>query len=244
MVANEYLNKVRSILDFHENDQFDAIEKAADFVVEAWANKRGIYLQNFGHGIEGDSFNRAGGLASVQLFRYNMNIDMKVPACRKGDESSDDKERKRIRLAVETSDLSEKDVIFISSVSGKNFAPIELALACKDKGVRVVTYSSIPYTSEVESLHPSGKKLFEAGDLNIDIHAPYGDAAVDVPGIDIPVMPVSGVSMAVISWMIWGTAMEKQAATGTPPSVLLSFNRDGGYDYNDESFKRYDEMGF
>ena len=80
--------------------------------------------------------------------------------------------------------------------------------------------------------------------MNIDIGAPYGDAAVSVPGIDVDVMPVSGVAMSASAWLVWGRAMEIMAADGDPPSVLMSVNRDGGPEYNKASKKQFAERGY
>ncbi len=245
-VPQAYLNRVREILDHLETTQLDAVGTAAGFVVDALRHDGAVYCWRLGHGIEGDSIHRAGGLVAVKTFSYRMQVNAEVPACQREErqQGKDDADLKRVRFAVESGPLRAGDVILISSVSGKNREPIELALACRDAGIKVITLSSLSYTAEVTSLHPSGKKLFEAGDINIDIGAPYGDAAVTVPGLDIEVMPVSGVAMAVSAWMLWGRVMEVMGAAGEPPSVLMSVNRDGGPEYNEQSKKRFAAKGF
>ncbi len=244
MVPITYLNKVRSLLDHLEKTQLDAVNQAADFVVEAWRTGGVIYCHKFGHGIEGDSIFRAGGLASVKRFHYSFDVESPVPGCRKGQDIDPDLDLKRARMAIGLSNLREHDVMLLSSVSGRNREPVELALACRERKVRVITFSSIAYSSKVKPLHPSGKSLCEAGDINIDIGVPYGDAAVSITGIDTEVMPLSGVAMACSAWMLWGRAMEKAAASGNPPSVLVSQNRDGGAEHNERSMKQYEERGF
>ncbi len=244
MTPSNYLDTVRKILDHLEKTQMQAVEQAADFVVNAWNHCGVIYCHQLGHGIEGDSIHRAGGLVSVKRFTYSINVNSPVPECRKGDHADPDEDLKIVRSAVAASNIREHDVMLLSSVSGRNRGPIELALACRERKARVISFSSLDYTAKVKSLHPSGKKLCEVSDVNIDIGAPYGDAAVEIPGIDVAVIPVSGVSMACCAWMIWGRAMEKAAADGRPPSVLISHNRDGGPEYNEKSIKLYEQRGY
>jgi uncharacterized phosphosugar-binding protein len=55
---------------------------------------------------------------------------------------------------------------------------------------------------------------------------------------------MSGLGMLVAGWMIWGSVMEKMAAAGTPASVYISHNRDGGPAFNEKSRARYNEKGY
>lgn len=244
MIPVTYLDKIRGVLDHLETTQIQAVDKAADLIVQAWKNRGVVYCHMLGHGIEGDSIERAGGLVSVKRFSYSINVSAPAPDCLKAERADPDRDLQRVRDAVSIANLREHDVMLVSSVSGRNREPIEIALACRERKASVISMSSIEYSSNVESLHPSGKKLCEVSDVNIDVGAPYGDAAVNIPGIDVPVMPVSGVSMACCAWMIWGRAMEKAAAAGDPPSVFMSHNREGGPEYNGKSKTRYNERGY
>jgi uncharacterized phosphosugar-binding protein len=81
-------------------------------------------------------------------------------------------------------------------------------------------------------------------DVVIDNGAPYGDAAVAVPGYEEKMLPVSGVAMIVAGWMIWGRVMEQMAAAGTPPSVYISINREEGRAWHDRSQAEYHRRGY
>ena len=80
--------------------------------------------------------------------------------------------------------------------------------------------------------------------MAIDNGAPFGDGAVDIPGFDFKLLPVSGVSMTVIGWMIWGRVMEQMAAAGNPPTVFMSVNRPGGKEYYDQAVAEYQRRGY
>jgi uncharacterized phosphosugar-binding protein len=136
------------------------------------------------------------------------------------------------------------DVLWIGSVSGRNEKPVELALQARTAGVATIGFTSLAYTREVASLHPSGRKLCEVVDVVIDHGAPYGDAAVTVPGYPHAVLPVSGVGCVVAGHMVLGRALEKMAVAGTPATVFPSINRRGGKEAYDEAVARYAALGY
>lgn len=246
MVPQLYLKQVRGILDHLEQTQMPALEKAAGLIVQALTHKSMVYCSELGHGIQGDLIGRAGGLAVIQPFNYTVNVNSPVPRCYQNRPRPDtwEQDLETVRFAVQSSNLRSGDVMLVSSVSGKNRGPIELALACKAKGIRVIGLTSMAYTKTVAALHPSGKRLFEVVDVVIDIGAPVGDAAVDVPGYDIKVIPVSGLAMDVASWMMLGRVMEIMAGQGQPLTVFASINREGGPERYVQSKEQYETRGF
>jgi uncharacterized phosphosugar-binding protein len=149
-----------------------------------------------------------------------------------------------VRLAVRAGNLRAGDAVLVGSVSGKNREPVEIALACAEIGVTVIGMTSLEYTRQVESLHPSGKRLFEVAGVVIDIGAPFGDAAVAIPGYDYDLLPVSGVGFIVSGWMIWGRTLEKMAEAGDPATAYMSHNRPGGPESYRENRERYLKRGY
>lgn len=246
MTPKKYLEQVRIILNHLEQTQLPAVEKAADLIVQALANKGCVFCAEIGHGIQGDFINRAGGLAAVQKFSFNLDISDKVPQCHadRPRAAAFERDLEIIRLALKASNLRAGDVILAGSVSGRNRGPIELALAGRNLGVKTIGFTSMKYSASVASLHPSGKKLCEVVDVVIDIGAPPGDAAVEIPGFDVKVMPVSGIAMDAAGWLIFGRVMEKMAARGTPPTVFMSVNREGGQEDYLAKTKQYEKKGF
>lgn len=242
----KYLAAVRAILDHLEKTQMDAVEAAADLVVRAMRNKGAVYCADIGHGIQGDFIDRAGGLAAIKPFRFELCLPDPLPDCLKDRPGAEPVERdiETVRLAVRAGNLRAGDVLFLGSVSGRNRQPVELALACREKGVKIVGLTSMAYTSRVESIHPSGKKLCDVADVVIDNGAPYGDAAVEIEGLDRRALPVSGVAMSVAGWLVWGRAIEKMTATGDPPTVFLSLNHPDGKAAYEKSITTYSKKGY
>ncbi len=246
MIPVKYLDTVRGILDHLQATQLPVVEQAADLIIDALTHQGAVFCAEIGHSNQHDFLNRAGGLAAVQGFTFGCNINDPVADCLKKRPCPEPRHREieSIRFAVRNSNLRAGDVVLVGSVSGKNIRPVELTLACHEIGVKVIGFTSLAYTAQVESLHPSGNKLADVADVVIDNGAPFGDAAVTVPGIDIDVLPVSGVSMIVAGWMVWGRVMEKMADAGTPPSVFMSFNRPNGAEYYEKSKAQYQQRGY
>lgn len=245
MIIPRYTAAARQVIDFLESRQATAIEAAADMIVTSLRQGGTVSCSEIGHGIQGDFLGRAGGLYAVQPFSYSLNVTNPLPECRRKAQPQDpDEDLRRVRTAVAHSSLRAGDVMLVASVSGRNRAPVELALACRERGVGVIGFTGMTYTQNVTSLHPTGKRLFEAVDIVIDCGAPYGDAGVDVPGYDVKLIPMSGLGMLVAGWMIWGSVMEKMATAGTPASVYISHNRDGGPAFNEKARSRYQEKGY
>ena len=246
MVPIRYLDAVRSILDHLQATQLGPVESAADLMIRALQNKGAIFCHGIGHGSEGDFLNRAGGLAAPHLFSFGFNLSDVVADCLKDRPRQEPFERdlETVRFAVKASNLRAGDVLMLGSVSGRNRGPVELALAARAMGVQVVGITAMTYTANVQSLHPTGKKLCDVCDVVVDNGAPYGDAAVDVPGYDEKMMPVSGVAAIVAGWMVWGRVMEKMAEAGLPPSTFISINGAGGQAYYDRSQAEFNKRGF
>jgi len=241
-----YLQAIRRVLDHYERTQMDTIERAAALVADCVLSGGAVHLAAIGHSNEQDFLNRAGGPAFLQPFSFSFTLNDPVADCLKQRPRPEpvDRDAEQIRLALRTGNVRVGDIMAIGSVSGRNVRPVGLALACRELGIRTIAFTSLAYTAQVTSAHPSGKKLAEVADLVIDNGAPFGDAAVDIPGYDFSLLPVSGVSMTAGGWMIWGRAMELMAERGRPASAFMSVNRPGGQEVYDRNRERFQKLGY
>jgi uncharacterized phosphosugar-binding protein len=243
---NDYIATAHRLLDRLAQTQAATIEQAADLVIHAFTNKGAVYCSGLGHGIDHDFINRAGGLAAVQSFTWRLDINDPVARClreRPADEAVD-RSIEAIRLAVRAGNLRRGDVMLIGSVSGRNAAPVELGLACRQRGIKTIGFTARDYSARTPSQHPSGTKLCDAVDVAIDICVPYGDAGVAVAGMPVTVIPLSGLATVAAGWMLWGRVMEKMAAAGKPPTVFKSINSEGGKEFYDKAVERYHTQGY
>lgn len=224
------------------------IDAAAQAIAEAAKSGHYIYVNEIGHGIQGDFSNRAGGLGLVKLISWSFSINNPMPSAASGRPGGRAVETERIiaRTAIEASSMREGDVLMVCSVSGRNIRPIEAALTAHEIGAKVIAMTSVDYAKEVPSLHPSGKSLRECADWVIDLMTPYGDACMDIPGYPNKVVPISGVSEDVTGWMLWGRVMEIMGTLPEEerPIVFMSANRAGGMDAYMAARAKYDKRGY
>ena len=241
-----YLQSVRSLLAHIEQTQLPSIEKAAELIVASLTSGGSVFCSEIGHGIQGDFLSRAGGMAAVHRFAHTFTVDDGIADALKDRPRPLPVERdlEAVRLAVRSSNLRAGDVVLAGSVSGRGRTAVELAMACREIGVKTVGITSLAYTREVTSAHPTGLKLCDVVDVVIDNGAPYGDAAVQIPGYDCKLLPVSGVSCATIGHMIFGAVMEKMAALGKPATVFISVNREGGMEFYKKAVEEYNQRGY
>ena len=130
------------------------------------------------------------------------------------------------------------EVIVVISTSGVNSLPIEMALAAKERGLKVVAICSSAYYED-PSRHPDGRRLRDVADLVIDNHIPHGDALVDVPGSNVKMASGSTVVGSVILSMMMTAVAENLAARGLKPPVYVSGNIPGGLELNQGYIDKY-----
>jgi uncharacterized phosphosugar-binding protein len=136
-------------------------------------------------------------------------------------------------------ELREGEVMVVSSNSGVNPLPIEMAQLAHNQGLSVVAISSLEFSRSLAPRHSSGKRLFEIADVVLDNRCPEGDALVEVPGIAAKVGPSSSIaSMAVLNATIAAT-IELLAKKGLEVPVLLSERHPGEFEHNNELKRRY-----
>ena len=79
---------------------------------------------------------------------------------------------------LDLEDTDEKDTMIIVSVSGRNAGVVDMALAAKEKGMKVVALVSSAFADATVSRHSSGKNLKEVADVVIDLKFVAGDAVL------------------------------------------------------------------
>ena len=124
------------------------------------------------------------------------------------------------------------DVLILASTSGRNAITIDMALLARERNIKTIGITSLAYTHGVGSRHPSGKKLAELCDLVIDNGAPYGDAAVEIPGFAHKVGPLSSVTGCAIVNALACETVRQLVERGITPPVFVSANTDPGDAHN------------
>jgi len=226
MLINQYLDKIRGKLDEIAADT-KPIQQAAQVCAEALARGGMLHIFDSGHMVSNELINRAGGLVAFSQLSFNLNITNPVKA-RADQAPASSLSFGYIEHVFEANQLRPGDVLFVGSVSGKTANVVELALQARTHGLTVIALTALAYSSKLVSEHPSGKHLYEVADLVLDNHAPYGDALLEVDGLDYPICPASGIDAATILWAVVAGIVEEMLQRGLKPTVYPSVNRPDG----------------
>jgi len=211
--------------------QPEPIQQAAKLCADTLEKGGVIHMFDSGHMVSSELIHRAGGLAALSALSFKLEVDNQVRTRRDAPpNASSGISHKYIEHVFGSNQLRAGDVLFVGSVSGKTPNVIELALQAKAHGLTVIGLTSIAYSSRLDPMHPSGKRLYEVADLVLDNHAPYGDAMLEVEGVDYAICPASGLGAATIMWAIMAGLVEEMLARGLKPSVYPSVNRPDGWD--------------
>jgi len=235
--AKAYLDGVHALLNRLWETQQDAINKAIEAMAESVASGGVVHIFGCGHtqvlGLE--VWYRAGQPAFMSpLFNENLwpyNGPLLGSAMEKLEGFGE--------LIFEAHDARSGEVILVLSNSGRNAAPVEVALKAKERGLTVVAITSMDYSTKVSSKHSSGKRLFEIADITIDNCGPMGDALLSVPGVGPKVGPVTTILNAALLDAMLVELNARLAARGVEPPVFTSANLDADLSKNVEYVRRY-----
>ena len=146
------------------------------------------------------------------------------------------------KILVELYNASKGDVVLITSNSGRNAYPIEMALEAKSKGAYVIAVTSKNHSDSVTSRHKSGKKLIDIADLVIDNCGVVGDCILQVPGLHEKMCPTSSMANAFIAQSINVACAKYLIENNCEVPVFASLNCDGNEDHNEAYFNKYTRM--
>ena len=229
MFYQDYHNTVEKTLDDIFREEGGKIEQAGERLAETLKQDGLLYVFGCGHShmLAEELFYRAGGLAAVYP------IFETAAMLHEGAAKSSRIERMSgyAPYVMQRYPIGEKDVLLISSTSGINPFPMEMAEAARAKGAGVIGISSFNYR-EKPSRRADGKHLPDLCDICIDNHVPVGDATIPVCEDGTKAGPVSTIATLAIANSIVLTACEKLRAQGIEPRVFRSGNCPGTDEYN------------
>jgi uncharacterized phosphosugar-binding protein len=235
--AIQYVHAMNHVLDHILETQMDAIEQAADLVAAAIAKDGLLYTFGTGHShvTAEDLSYRAGGIIAVDAIMERSLIGHEKVA------QSEYMERVEgiARVILDYYELTPRDALIVVSNSGRNAAPIEMAMLARERGVPVIGVTSLAHSRGTTSRHSSGTKMYEYCDVVVDNQCPKGDCLLRLDGLDRPVGAGSSVATLLILNMIVTQAVQNLLEMGIDPPVGMSGNLDGSYEYNKKFIDRY-----
>ncbi|WP_431223315.1 sugar isomerase domain-containing protein [Serratia sp. L9] len=233
----QYYQQIRQKLAQLEQ-QPDTLQRAAEMMTETVLAERNLFVFGASHaGILAEEMSyRAGGLAIVNpLFTPALMLNVRPLTLTSAVENVEGLGR----VMIEQSPLKAGDTLLIHSVSGRNAITIDVALAARACGAKVIAITSLATAARVTSRHSSGKLLVDIADITIDNQCEYGDAAVSLPGLPQKVAPLSTIMGATIANSLVLRICELMQEKQQTPPILASANIDGNQEINQDILDAY-----
>jgi len=231
MLAKQWLNNVRTIMNRIEQTQTGNIRKAAEVMADSIQAGRWVHTFGCGHatlpveemyprigGFVGfhpiielplTFFTRITGEMGVHQFLFLERVEGYGVEIMKG------------------YSFDPKDTMWLFSHSGINNVNIDIAIEAKKKGLKVIAYGSAAAAKGKQTRHSSGKTIFDVADLVVDTCAPVEDASVAVKNHQDKVGPVSTMAFVTTVWMTVTTVAEILAERGVKLFIHASHNVPG-----------------
>jgi len=246
VLAKEWLNNARSVMDTIEQTQIENIQKAAELMAESIASERWVHMFGCGHAtlpIE-EMYPRIGGFVG---FHPMIELPLSFFTHITGEMGVHqfvflEKVEGYGNEIMKGYTFDTRDTMWIFSHSGINTVNIDVALEAKKKGMKIIVTGSAEAYSDIDSRHPSGNKLFDIADVVVDSCVPAQDASVDLKNHFDKIGPVSTMAFVTCVWMTITTVAEILADKGIKVYIHPSHNVPGdttAHDRLDEALKEY-----
>jgi uncharacterized phosphosugar-binding protein len=218
------LELVREIAET-QHEQIDAAAALIAGSVEAGGVVH-VFGPGHSHVIAEEAFNRTGGLACV-----NPIVD------RTGGRA--ETVEGYAAAILDGHDIREGETLIVSSNSGVNPLPVEMALLAREAGLRIVAITSLAFSTSLPARHSSGKHLFEVADVILDNRCPSTDALIEIDDLAVPVGAGSTIAAAALLNAAMAAAVERLVRAGGDAPILLSEKRPGEFEHNQALKRRY-----
>ncbi|MGI9069385.1 MAG: sugar isomerase domain-containing protein [Pyrinomonadaceae bacterium] len=225
MHSLRYIEGLQAVLDRIKQEQGNNIMEAGLVVADALSAGGVVHTFGTGHShlIADEAFFRAGGIAAVNPILHERLIFLKGAL----ESTRTEQESGFARQLLAQEDLRNIDAGIVISNSGRNAAPIEMALEMKAAGLKVIAITNLEQSRRSTPRHASGKRLYEVVDVVVDNCVPQGDALLELAGLQTRIGPSSTVAGAAIINSIIIEAVSELLRRNEPVPVLPSANSEG-----------------
>ncbi len=247
MSAHKYYERISAVLEAIHGREQAKLQQAGEMLATAIAAGKRAYLFGSGHSVIPvmDVFPRYGSFVGFYPL-YDPRLMWHNVVGPGGARELLWLERREGYIAnfLQSWAFEAGDCLIVFSHGGLNAAGIEAALYVKERGVKVISVSSLENSAAAKATHSSGKKLPEVADLAIDNCVPPEDALVDI-GRPERVGAGSTMSVVFIAMALVAETASRLAAKGFVPHTFVSPNVPGVRpDHNLRVFDEYTEKLF
>src|ERR1051326_1204295 len=247
MSAEAYYQQISGVLATIHATQQSKLEEAGEVLAEAIARGHRAYIFGSGHSVIPvmDVFPRYGSFVGFfPLYDPRLMWHNVVGAGGARELLWLERREGYIANFLQSFSLVPGDCIIVYSHGGLNAAPIEAALYARERGLKVITISSIANARVAKATHSSGKKLSDVADIAIDNCVEPEDSQVDIGRLE---KIAAGSTMAVVfvAMSLVAEAGSRLKAMGVEPPTFVSPNVAGvAKDHNQEVFRAFSRALF
>lgn len=248
MLALEWLNNARAVMNSIEESQLENIKKAATVMADSIEAGRWVHTFGCGHAtipVE-EMYPRIGGFVGfhpiVELpltFFTRITSEMGVHQFLYLERAEG-----YGNAIMKSYNFDSRDTMWIFSHTGINNVNIDVALRAKELGMKLVVFGSAKESIGKKTRHSCGKTIFDLADIVVDSCAPLVDASVPLKNHYDKVGPVSTMAFITLVWMTVTTVAEILADRGVKLYIHPSHNIPGdetAHQRLDECLAKYKE---
>ena len=238
MARLEYFETLMPILKRAINSQQEILCKVAEHMADVIAGRGLVYVFGAGHAgvLSEELFYRAGGLVPI-VPMFGPGLTTAVRPITLG--TMLERASGLATLLLDSSGISQADMLIIHSNSGRNTVAVEMAEGAREREIPVAAVTSLAHSQSVTSRHPRGYRLMDLADYVIDNCGVPGDAAVTLPGLAQKTGSTSNVVGAVLLNAAVVETVRILLERGIDPPVFRSANLDQGDQHNQTLLDRY-----
>lgn len=231
MLALEWLNNARNVMNNIEETQLENIRKAAEVMADTIECGRWVHTFGCGHAtlpIE-EMYPRIGGFVG---FHPMIEIPLSFFTHITGEMGVhqfvflERVEGYGVEI-MKGYTFDKRDTMWLFSHSGINNVNIDIALESKKRGMKVVVFGSAAAAKGKKTRHSSGKTIFDIADIVVDTCAPLADASVNLRNHHDRISPVSTMAFVTCVWMTITTVAEILVDRGVKLYIHPSHNVPG-----------------
>jgi len=243
MSAELYLEQVKELFARIESTQLPVIREAAQRMAGSIEARRAVHLFGSGHSVMPvlEIFPRYGSFVGFhpimdpRLMWFNI-----VGPGGARELLWLERTEGYIANVLQSYHLDPHDTMLVFSHGGLNAAPVEMAMAAKERGLTVVAVTSLASHHISAATHSSGKRLADIADIVIDNCVAPEDAAVAIEGRREKVAAMSTLAAIAISMALVAEVARELASRQVPLSIFVSPNVAGvGAEHNEQVFQEY-----
>jgi uncharacterized phosphosugar-binding protein len=242
MSADIYYDKIAALLSRIHISQMARLQQAGEAMATAIAAGRRVYLFGSGHSVLPvmDIFPRYGSFVGfVPLYDPRLMWTNVVGPGGARELLWLERREGYVEVFLQSYPLAQGDAIIVFSHGGLNAAPVEAAMIAKQKGLTVITVSSLANAKIAPPTHSTGKVLSDFADIAIDNCVEPEDSQVDI-GRPEKVAAGSTMASVFVAMSLVAETGARLVAKGAQPVTFVSPNVPGvRKDHNAQVFETY-----